>query len=70
MGMVNDWGFVPVEVELNCGYNRKYFINLLIAHSCLCVLVVTVPGYRFLLLPHFLRSSLSGTGYTQPREDK
>jgi hypothetical protein len=35
----------------------------------LCGLVVRVPGYRFPALPDFLRSSGSGTGSTQPRED-
>jgi hypothetical protein len=39
----------------------------------LCGLVVRVPGYRSRgpgALPDFLRSSGSGTGSTQPREDK
>jgi hypothetical protein len=35
----------------------------------LCGLVVRVPGYRFPGLPDFLKSSGSGTGSTQPRED-
>jgi hypothetical protein len=45
-------------------------------HDRLCGLVVRVPGYRSRgpgfnspVLPDFLRSSGSGTGSTQPRED-
>jgi hypothetical protein len=49
-------------------------INVKLANR-LCGLVVRVPGYRsevrvrFPALPDFLKSSGSGTGSTQPRDD-
>jgi hypothetical protein len=58
------------------------FVSMIFIHTCviftyicfndrLCGLVVRVPGYRsrFPVLPDFLRSSETGTGSTQPRED-
>jgi hypothetical protein len=60
-------------VTLNRLHIKEWYIRLL---DRLCGLVVRVPGYRFSRsrvpfpsLPDFLRSSGSGTGSTQPRED-
>jgi hypothetical protein len=52
------------------------FITISFVIDCLCGLVVKVPDYRFrgpgsipVATRFFLRSSVSGTGSTQPRDD-
>jgi hypothetical protein len=57
------------------GYLRNFFLCLW-ELGRLCGPVVRVPGYRSTgpwfdsrVLPDFLRTSGSGTGYTQPPED-
>jgi hypothetical protein len=54
--------------------NPLFLTSSIYSLDCLCGIVVRVPGYRSRGLgsipgvPHFLKSSGSGTGYTQPSE--
>jgi hypothetical protein len=52
-----------------CTFPAFVFEMFIIVLDRLCGLMATDPEVRFPALPDFLRSSGSGAGCTQPRED-
>jgi hypothetical protein len=66
--------FEPLLKGFQSSLSFMYFKFMYLLQDRLCGLVVRVPGcrsrdpVRFPELPDFLRSSGSGTGFTQPRE--